>query len=343
MAQRLNLDPGRRVGLESQKSYITKIASGFFDNYLSGSHVLDVGFAGHGGDGQPIVPQAIGIDIDYPGYDGARLPFPDESQDAIYSSHCFEHIVDHIGALRDWFRVLKVGGFAVIVVPHQHLFEKRLDLPSRWNMDHKRFFTPASLLADIEASLAPNSYRVRHLCDNDAGYDYAIAPADPATGCFEIELVLEKLPPPAWEMEDGASRNYGIWEFTSAAATHQGRWWIETDFATAPCCWVWGPYVALRAGRYRVELALEATGLGMLPLSAPIRIDIGRNWLPTDAEVTLIGESGANILRTGKVAIEFDNDVAGALHEFRIHLDGPAFPGTLRFYGASLVYLGRSR
>ena len=54
----LSLD--RKVGLESQKSYKDKVKSGFFDKYLAGEKILDVGFAGHEGDGQPIVPQAIG-------------------------------------------------------------------------------------------------------------------------------------------------------------------------------------------------------------------------------------------------------------------------------------------
>ena len=167
--------PIGRSDWKARKSYLAKIESRFFDRYLAGENVLDIGFAGHGGDGQPIVPQAIGIDKDFPGYDGIRLPFPDVSQDAIYSSHCFEHIDDYAAALREWHRILKVGGFIIIVVPHQQLFEKRLTPPSTWNLDHKRFYTAASLLAEVELSLAPNSFRVRHLCDNDEGYDYTPA------------------------------------------------------------------------------------------------------------------------------------------------------------------------
>ena len=200
---RPRLDPNRPVGRESRKTYAAKIESGFFDRYLTGKAILEIGYKGGLEGVVPIVPQAIGIDIDYPGYDGKSLPFPDESQDAVYSSHCLEHIKDYRSALREWFRVTKVGGYLVIVVPHQHLFERKQDLPSRWNLDHYRFYTPATLLSEIEEAFEPNSYRVRHLVDNDLGFDYSVTPLQAGVGCFEIELVLQKIKKPAWELDDG--------------------------------------------------------------------------------------------------------------------------------------------
>ena len=188
----------RSVGTEARKSYAQKLRSGFIEAYLGGERVLDIGYKGYGEDAVPIVPQAIGVDLDYPGYDGRRLPFADGSQDAVYSSHCLEHITDHAGALQDWFRTLRVGGFLIIAVPHQFLYERKLGLPSIWNADHKRFYTPAALLQEVEQALAPNSYRVRHLADNDRDYDYGILPDRHAGGCYEIELVLEKIRQPEW-------------------------------------------------------------------------------------------------------------------------------------------------
>lgn len=341
MDKKIQFDPDRKVGLESQKSYTAKVHGGFFDLFLSGNAILDIGFAGHEGDGQPIVPQAIGIDKDFPGYDGICLPFANESHDAIYSSHCFEHIDDYAGALREWHRVLKVGGFLVIVVPHQHLFEKRIEPPSAWNLDHKRFYTPASLLAEVEASLPPNSFRVRHLCDNDAGYDYTIPPLIPAAGCFEIELVLEKITQPHWDNEDGKSRFYRANEFTPNNAAD---WWVETDFSTAPGFWIWGPYARLRRGLYSVTIVIEAIGLGdTQSLAHPIRIDIGRDEIGTEDFLILEGEEGAAQLRQGRINLEFYNDRPDSKHEFRIQLTGASFDGRIRFYGAELKYLGYSR
>lgn len=341
MSKKVQFDPSRRVGLESQKSYKAKIEEGFFDRFLSGEAILDIGFAGHEGDGQPIVPQAIGIDKDYPGYDGITLPFADESQDAVYSSHCFEHIEDYAAALREWHRVLKPGGYMIIAVPHQHLFEKRLSPPSAWNLDHKRFYTAGSLLAEVESSLPANSFRVRHLCDNDDGYDYSIPPLDPAVGCFEIELVLEKIAQPHWESEDGTSRFYRANEFTPARPTD---WWLETNFSQPPGFWIWGPYVRLRKGLYSVTLVFEAVGLDEEQLlEHPIKIDVGRNEMETQHSTVLQGRDGAAQLKHGRVNLEFYNDDPGSRHEFRIHLGGQCFPGTLRFYGAELRYLGYSR
>jgi SAM-dependent methyltransferase len=195
---------GRPVGRESRKSFDAKIDSGFWARFVTGPNVLDVGFQGYAQKGQvvPILPGAIGVDLDYPGYDGRRLPFADNSQDAVYSSHCLEHVADCITVIQDWFRVTRIGGHIITVVPSAHLYERRWRIPSRWNADHKRVYTPASLLAEFEAALVPNSYRVRHLMENDAGYRYDLPPDVHPEGCHEIELVIEKIAAPHWRMED---------------------------------------------------------------------------------------------------------------------------------------------
>jgi SAM-dependent methyltransferase len=190
----------RAVGTEASKTIEAKYRSGFVARYLSGANVLDIGYRGYFHDAVPIVAQAIGIDLEYPGYDGKILPFENESQDAVFSSHCLEHIADYKGALREWYRVLRVGGFMIIVVPHQFLYEKRNVLPSRWNLDHKRFYTPASLMGEVESSLAPNTYRLRHMIDNDLGFTYVAPPDVHSAGCYEIEMVLEKIAAPQWNI-----------------------------------------------------------------------------------------------------------------------------------------------
>ena len=191
----------RRIGVEASKTIGRKIESGFVAKYLSGGAILDIGYRGYIEDVEPVVPQAIGIELDYPGYDGRRLPFDDQTQDAVFASHCLEHIEDYQNALSDWHRVLKIGGFMIIAVPHQFLYERRQRLPSRWNEDHKRFYTPASLMREIEQSLVPNTYRIRLLADNDLWYDYAVPLEAHPGGCYEIELVLERIAPPAWRLE----------------------------------------------------------------------------------------------------------------------------------------------
>src|SRR4051794_9565632 len=97
------------VGPEVARSYQRRVGSGFFAKYLPGSRILDVGYKGTDPDTAPVVPHALGIDFDYPGYDGLHLPFPDASQDTVFSSHSYEHIADYRTALREWYRVARVG------------------------------------------------------------------------------------------------------------------------------------------------------------------------------------------------------------------------------------------
>ncbi len=188
----------RRVGPEIQKTMQHRLDSGFFGRFMSGPSILDIGFRGGNPDNQPIVPHAIGVDMDYPGYDGKTLPFADLSQDAVHSSHCLEHIPDPINALSEWFRVLRIGGFLVLTVPHQQLYERKPTPTSRWGgNDHRRYYTPATLLAEIESALPCGEFRIRLLRDNDQGFDYGI-PADAwPEGCYEIEVVIQRIQRPA--------------------------------------------------------------------------------------------------------------------------------------------------
>jgi SAM-dependent methyltransferase len=327
------LDPGRPVGWESRKTYRSKIASGFFDRYLSGKAILEIGYKG-GLDGiVPIVPQAIGIDVDYSGYDGVNLPFPDQSQDAVYSSHCLEHITDYKRVLREWYRVLKLGGYLVIVVPHQYLFERRLKLPSLSNSDHKRFYTPASLLKEVEEAFEPNSYRVRHLVDNDLGFDYSIPPWSPhVSGCYEIELVLEKTRPPYWTM---TGDRYSAAEFRSQTVPVDHPFYIETDFSSTDACIIYGPYVQLPVGKQEATFYVEATGLGDQVLSHPITFDVAQD-MHRIASIEAIGAAGADLLRDGRVVVHFDNNAPESFFEFRIFTEGRPFAGSLAFFGVSV-------
>ncbi len=186
---------------EAGRSYRLRRNNGFLDRFCSGSLVLDVGFSGYNNpEGKPALPGAIGVDLDYPGYDGRVLPFADATVDTVFSSHCLEHILYDLASIRDWYRTLKIGGFIVCIVPSQALYEKRRFLPSRFNEDHKRMYTPASLMASFEQALEVNSYRVRHLAENDRGFNYQLGPETHSDGCYEIELVIEKIRKPEWTL-----------------------------------------------------------------------------------------------------------------------------------------------
>lgn len=192
-------EQNKPFGPETQKAHERRVKDGFYKKYCQGQG-LDIGFAGATGGTKPIT-NAIGIDKDYPGYDGIQLPFDKESKDFVYSSHCLEHINDYQSAIKEWHRVTKINGFIIITVPHQYLYEKRAVLPSRFNEDHKRFYTGGRLLTEIEKSLDPNSYRVIYLRDCAAEYDYNVPPDVHSSGEYQLEVVLQKIKGPAWKIQ----------------------------------------------------------------------------------------------------------------------------------------------
>jgi SAM-dependent methyltransferase len=64
----------------------------------------------------------------------------DNSFDFIHSSHCLEHLVDPVEGLKTWLRVVKPGGYLVIMVPDEDMYEQGV-FPSTFNRDHKWTFT----------------------------------------------------------------------------------------------------------------------------------------------------------------------------------------------------------
>ena len=62
--------------------------------------------------------------------DLTRLPFADESIDAILCSHVLEHIPDDRAAMREMRRVLAPGGWAVLLVPMDPARETTYEDPS---------------------------------------------------------------------------------------------------------------------------------------------------------------------------------------------------------------------
>ncbi|WP_345993145.1 class I SAM-dependent methyltransferase [Sulfurimonas sp. HSL-1716] len=64
----------------------------------------------------------------------------DESFDFVVSSHCLEHMVDVYEAFQNWLRITKKGGYLIITVPDEDMYEQK-QWPSVYNTDHKHTFT----------------------------------------------------------------------------------------------------------------------------------------------------------------------------------------------------------
>jgi len=76
--------------------------------------------------------------------EGDYLPwFNDNSLDYVFSSHCLEHIIDPKKALHEWTRILKVGGYLILILPHKKFYPNIGDTNA--NPDHKHDFLPEDI------------------------------------------------------------------------------------------------------------------------------------------------------------------------------------------------------
>lgn len=92
---------------------------------------------------------------------------PDSAFDFLHSSHCLEHMVDPLTALKNWIRVVKKSGHLIVTIPEEDLYEQGV-FPSTFNTDHKWTFTlykkqswspksinVFSLLAEVSDTIRP--------------------------------------------------------------------------------------------------------------------------------------------------------------------------------------------
>lgn len=137
---------------------------------------------------------------------------PDGAYDFVYSSHCLEHMHDPAVALGNWIRVLRPGGFLIVTVPDEDMYEGGV-WPSRYNDDHKWSFTTCKQ-KNLNSRL-PKSINVIDLIGSFAldidceriekiinGYDQNLLGQDQTLGLAEcaIEFICRKRTPSAGEV-----------------------------------------------------------------------------------------------------------------------------------------------
>ena len=88
--------------------------------------------------------------------------FASGSADAVFSSHVLEHIQDWQATLREWWRLVKVGGYLVLYLPHADLYPRIGQKGA--SVDHKHDFEPDQIvdfcrLAFPDWSLVENQTR----------------------------------------------------------------------------------------------------------------------------------------------------------------------------------------
>lgn len=119
----------------------------------------------------------------------------DQSQSLVFVHRVLQRIEDYRTAIASWFRTVRIGGMLILVVPHQFLFERRFSLPSPHDPGTLRFYTPASLLMEIEEALDPFAYRLRVLFEDASGVGPDETLDHPATGGRDILVAIERIEP----------------------------------------------------------------------------------------------------------------------------------------------------
>ncbi|MDD2989804.1 MAG: methyltransferase domain-containing protein [Zoogloea sp.] len=77
--------------------------------------------------------------------------FETEAADSVFSAHLLEHIEDYRSALKEWWRLVKVGGYLVLYLPHRQYYPN-IGQPGA-NPDHKHDFVPADIVDAMRATL----------------------------------------------------------------------------------------------------------------------------------------------------------------------------------------------
>lgn len=189
-----------RVPAETSKAHPRRERESFFKNYCAGLGIdIGCGFDPIDSGGEVYM-----FDMIHGQGDATRMDHVDDATfDYVHSSHLLEHIEEPEIAVRNWWRVLKPGGYLLIMVPERDLYEGKTSLPSRWNEDHKRFY----LLDFYEppCTVGIVHWLGQQLSSFGSGMNYKILsartlqeePDSPpevhSAGEYAIELVVKKL------------------------------------------------------------------------------------------------------------------------------------------------------
>jgi SAM-dependent methyltransferase len=156
----------------------------FFDSYLAGK-LIDIGCGE-----DPVCASAERFDIEDGDANNISKYRPCGAYDTVISSHCLEHMSDVKHALQEWWELVKEGGYLIVVVPDEDMYEQGF-WPSIFNTDHK-----ATFRLDKNTSWSPVSFDIRDLIFSlpnatltsvrryDQNYDYTLM----SNGCKDRPL-----------------------------------------------------------------------------------------------------------------------------------------------------------
>jgi len=105
--------------------------------------------------------------------EAGQLDVPDDTYDAVLSSHVLEHLANPLGALAEWKRVVRPGGYVLLIVPHRDA-----------TFDHRRPVTTIEHLREDAARDTPEG-DLTHLDEILRLHDLERDPGAPSRETFE--------------------------------------------------------------------------------------------------------------------------------------------------------------
>lgn len=107
--------------------------------------------------------------------DVCDIQYPDSSFDVIYCSHVLEHVIDDKQAIREFFRVLKKGGWAILNVPitsdktfeDKSIVDPKERLKAFGQEDHVRRYGPDYVERLRDSGFSVDIYKVSDLANSD--------------------------------------------------------------------------------------------------------------------------------------------------------------------------------
>ena len=143
-----------------------------------------------------VTPDAEGYDFEH-GDAQYLLGIKEATYDFVYSSHTIEHLPYPAEGLKNWFRVVKPGGYLIIYLPHRDLYEKKKYLPSRFNPTHTHFFLidkddppdTLGMIPLIERTIT--NYEIIYIKECSEGHTI-LDPLIHSDGEYSIEIVVRK-------------------------------------------------------------------------------------------------------------------------------------------------------
>jgi SAM-dependent methyltransferase len=191
------------MGAETGKANIRRMTAGYFDKYFVG-YGIDIGC----GEDKLCLSDVARVrpwDETLGHGDAQKMKgVADNFFDFVYSSHCLEHVANPEEALKNWWRILKPGGYLFVEVPDEDLYEQGV-WPSRFNGGHRTSWTIWKEKSWCKASQNVLDH-IRHFPNckiikvalEDANYDYSKLGSGFDQSCLpdvevSIEFILQKL------------------------------------------------------------------------------------------------------------------------------------------------------